>query len=132
MTLYGAAAAALDEESGGDSQPAHKSCSRIARATLVLTFVLVAGGAAVGLDLYCPAGYKCPFGQSDYASTANNIAISSLSDECPPGTDPGLHCITAYDYCTAYCSRNIAVPESQERCRNTCSIALDTCCGNCT
>ena len=130
MTLYGAAAAALDEESGGDSQPAHKSYSRIARATLALTFVLVAGGAAVGLDLYCPAGYKCPFGQSDSVSTTNNIAISSLSEECPPGTDLGLHCITAWDYCTAFCSIGIVVPENQERCRTTCSIALDRCCDN--
>ena len=130
MTLYGAAAA-LDEENGGGSQPPHRSYSRtVASGLVLLALVLVAGAAAVGLDLYCPAGYKCPFGQSDSVSTTNNIAISSLSEECPPGSDLGLHCITAWDYCTAFCSIGIVVPENQERCRTTCSIALDRCCDN--
>ena len=126
MAPYGAE----DEESGA-SQPPHKSYSRtVASGLVLLALVLVAGAAAVGLDLYCPAGYKCPFGQSDSVSTTNNIAISSLSEECPPGTDLGLHCITAWDYCTAFCSIGIVVPENQERCRTTCSIALDRCCDN--
>ena len=104
MTLY----EALDEESGGDSQQPHKSYSRIIAATLLLlSFVLVAGAAA-------------------------GNASGSSSTECPPGTDPQFKCETAYGYCRAHCSSGIAVPELQERCRNTCSIALDRCCGNCT
>ena len=130
MTLYGAAAAALDEESGGDSQPAHKSYSRLGLG--LLAFVLVAGAAAVGLDLYCPAGYICPFNNSDYVSTSSgkSVASSLSSTECPPGTDPQFQCETAYGYCRAHCSSGIAVPELQERCRNTCSIALGRCCDN--
>ena len=123
---------ALDEEAGGDSQPPHKSYSRLGLG--LLAFVLVAGAAAVGLDLYCPAGYKCPFGNSDYVSTSSDKSVTSSlsSTECPPGTDPGLHCITAYDYCIAHCLSGITNPELRERCRDTCSIALDRCCGNCT
>ena len=130
MTLYGAAAAALDEEAGGDSQPPHKSYSRLGLG--LLAFVLVAGAAAVGLDLYCPAGYICPFNNSDYVSTSSgkSVASSLSSTECPPGTDPQFQCETAYGYCRAHCSSGIAVPELQERCRNTCSIALGRCCDN--
>ena len=124
MTLYGAAAAALDEESGGDSQPPHKSYSRLGLG--LLAFVLVAGAAAVGLDLYCPAGYICPFNNSDYVSTSSDKSVtSSLSStewQCP--SNPGLECIEAYEYCTAFCRSGERIPGYGA----ACSIAFDRCC----
>ena len=94
---------ALDEESGGDSQPPRKSYSRIIAATLLLlSFVLVAGAAA-------------------------GNASGSSSTECPPGTDPGMECIeciTAYvGYCETFCSSRRRVPG----CGAACSI-IDRCC----
>ena len=143
MTPYGT----LDEESGGDSQQPHKSYSRIIAATLLLlSFVLVAGAAAGNASgsssTECPPGTPpgaiCPYGGHApewplyHDQSGKSVASSLSSTECPPGTDPGLHCITAYDYCIAHCLSGITNPELRERCRNTCSIALDRCCGNCT
>ena len=143
MTLY----EALDEESGGDSQQPHKSYSRIIAATLLLlSFVLVAGAAAGNASgsssTECPPGTPpgaiCPYGGHApewplyHDQSGKSVASSLSSTECPPGTDPGLHCITAYDYCIAHCLSGITNPELREICRNTCSIALDRCCGNCT
>ena len=136
---------ALDEESGGDSQPASKSYSRIiAAALLLLSFVLVAGAAAGNASgsssTECPPGTPpgaiCPYGGHApewplYHDQSGKSVTSSLSStECPPGTDPQFQCETAYGYCRAHCSSGIAVPELQERCRNTCSIALGRCCDN--
>ena len=139
---------ALDEESGGDSQPPRKSYSRIIAATLLLlSFVLVAGAAAGNASgsssTECPPGTPpgaiCVNGNGHapewplyHDQSGKSVASSLSSTECPPGTDPGLHCITAYDYCIAHCLSGITDPELRERCRNTCSIALDRCCGNCT
>ncbi len=144
MTLY----EALDEESGGDSQQPHKSYSRIIAATLLLlSFVLVAGAAAGNASgsssTECPPGTPpgaiCVNGNGHapewplyHGHSGKSVASSLSSTECPPGTDPGLHCITAYDYCIAHCLSGITNPELRERCRNTCSITLDRCCGNCT
>ena len=120
QTLYGA----LDEEAGGgDSQPPYKSYSRL--GLVLLAFVLVAA-AAVGLDLYCPAGYKCPFNNSDYVSTSSDKSVtSSLSStewQCP--SNPGLECIEAYEYCTAFCRSGERIPGYGA----ACSIAFDRCC----
>ena len=139
---------ALDEESGGDSQPPRKSYSRIIAATLLLlSFVLVAGAAAGNASgsssTECPPGTPpgaiCVNGNGHapewplyHDQSGKSVASSLSSTECPPGTDPGLHCITAYDYCIAHCLSGITNPELRGRCRNTCSIALDRCCGNCT
>ena len=142
MTLY----EALDEESGGDSQQPHKSYSRIIAATLLLlSFVLVAGAAAGNASgsssTECPPGTPpgaiCVNGNGHapewplyHDQSGKSVASSLSSTECPPGTDPQFQCETAYGYCRAHCSSGIAVPELQERCRNTCSIALGRCCDN--
>ena len=142
MTLY----EALDEESGGDSQQPHKSYSRIIAATLLLlSFVLVAGAAAGNASgsssTECPPGTPpgaiCVNGNGPapewplyHDQSGKSVASSLSSTECPPGTDPQFQCETAYGYCRAHCSSGIAVPELQERCRNTCSIALGRCCDN--
>ena len=143
MTLY----EALDEESGGDSQQPHKSYSRIIAATLLLLSIVLVAGAAAGnasgsSSTECPPGTPpgaiCPYGGHApewplyHDQSGKSVASSLSSTECPPGTDPGLHCITAYDYCIAHCLSGITNPELRERCRNTCSITLDRCCGNCT
>ena len=133
---------ALDEESGGDSQPPRKSYSRIIAATLLLlSFVLVAGAAAGNASgsssTECPPGTPpgaiCPYGGHApewplyHDQSGKSVASSLSSTECPPGTDPGMECIeciTAYvGYCETFCSSRRRVPG----CGAACSI-IDRCC----
>ena len=125
QTLY----ESLDEEAGGDIQPPHKSYSRLGLG--LLAFVLVAGATAVGLDLYCPGGYICPFNNSDYVSTSSekSVTVQLMVHRCASGgTDPGLECHTAYDYCTAFCSSAACRMPWCQGCGAACLIALDRCC----
>ena len=133
---------ALDEESGGDSQPPRKSYSRIIAATLLLlSFVLVAGAAAGNASgsssTECPPGTPpgaiCPYGGHApewplyHDQSGKSVASSLSSTECPPGTDPGMECIeciTAYvGYCETFCSSRRRVPG----CGAACTI-IDRCC----
>ena len=98
---------ALDEEAGGDSQPAQKSYGRIVYAGLaLLAFVLIAGAAVAGIN------------SSNYTVGESGAFALSSEGQCPPGSEEALRCNTTYELCrtrpslrqarfrTECCSRN--------------------------
>ena len=101
------ASGALDEEAGGDSQPAQKSYGRIVYAGLaLLAFVLIAGAAVAGIN------------SSNYTVGESGAFALSSEGQCPPGSEEALRCNTTYELCrtrpslrqarfrTECCSRN--------------------------
>ena len=110
---------ALDEEAGGDSQPAQKSYGRIVYAGLaLLAFVLIAvaaGAVAAGNDSHSPG---------------NLVAYGT----CPPGTEEALRCNTTYELCRTKASK---IPNGmlQQKFINICmngarKSTLPKCCVN--
>jgi hypothetical protein len=123
---------ALDEESGGDSQPPHKSYGRIIFAGLaLLAFVLIAGDAVPESGFFRPSWATWSpnsavtigndgnlVGSAIAASGAAVKPSLSTAGQCP-------QCETAYSYCLAHCDSGIT---DQGRCLNICSIAAESCC----
>ena len=85
---------ALDEEAGGDSQPAQKSYGRIVHAGLaLLAFVLIAGAAVAGIN------------SSNYTVGESGAFALSSEGQCPPGSEEALRCNTTYELCRTKASK---------------------------
>ena len=95
QTRYGA----LDEEAGGDSQPAQKSYGRIVYAGLaLLAFVLIAGAAVAGIN------------SSNYTVGDSGAFALSTEGPCPPGSKWAIQCNTAHSIAKSYCSKIQLLP----------------------
>ena len=119
------ASGALDEEAGGDSQPAQKSYGRIVYAGLaLLAFVLIAGAAVAGIN------------SSNYTVGESGAFALSTEGPCPPGSESAVLCNAEHSRVKSYCCETLGNcnPNVQMACEkfyiNMHKNSLPPCCVN--